>query len=68
MTFRLRHEWTIGALVNGTQLATCQHCGTLRAENETGRSFIRRARLESERVRDVEPPCVSPALHFSAPW
>lgn len=30
MTFRLRHEWTSGARVNGADLATCPHCATLR--------------------------------------
>ena len=46
MTFRLRHEWHDGRRVNGSTLATCAHCATLRVTLEVeGRSrvhYIRR--------------------------
>lgn len=61
MSFRLRHEWKDGARVNGAQLALCPHCEALRVELEPGRfRYVRRVELEAERVRDTEPPCLSP--------
>lgn len=60
MGWRLRHEWTIGARVNGAQLATCVHCGTLRAADDRGVRFFRRVQDEAERVRALEPPCLAP--------
>ncbi len=79
MTFRLRHDWTVGARVPGrdpdtdriteTRLATCAHCGTLRSESAGGATlFVRRAAEESERVRRDEPPFVAPTSRFRAPW
>lgn len=69
MTFRLRHDFKDGASILGMQLATCMHCETLRVTlPNAAPHFIRRAKVESERVRDAEPPCTSPALHFRAPW
>lgn len=60
MSWRLRHEWRDGATVNGARLATCVHCGTLRAVDERGARFIRRVQNEDERVRTDEPPCLAP--------
>ena len=44
MTFQLRHEWTIGAEVNGAQLATCDNCQTLRVTLERSAPLSRRHR------------------------
>lgn len=66
MTFRLRHEWTEGALLPGAALATCSYCETLRVTEGSGVTFIRRKLLDEERVSAVEPPCVAPSF-FRAP-
>jgi len=64
VTFRLRHEWHRGARVNGAQLWTCEHCGTLRADDvgaaAGGTVYLRRVEDEAERVRTKEPPCLAP--------
>lgn len=46
MTFQLRHEWTIGAEVNGAQLATCDNCQTLRVTLSCLAPLSRRHRRE----------------------
>ncbi len=70
MTFRLRHEFTDGAVVNGSKLGTCPHCATLRVVDLASgvAHFIRRA-IEPQRVIDgPEPPCISATVPFRAPW
>ena len=61
MSFRLAHEWTLGPCINGMQLATCAHCGTLRSTIDGIETFFRRERDEHERVRGTSPACVSRA-------
>lgn len=68
MTWQLHHNFVQGACILGAQLATCEHCGTLRVDAVDRKTvFIRRAAEESDRVRELEPPCLSPAP-FVAPW
>ncbi len=81
MSWRLHHEWTRGAVVNGAQLEVCEHCATLRVTRPGELSFvngvrvlrmvvhhIRRLAEPEDRIRAEAPPCVSPAVHFRAPW
>ena len=67
MTFKLSHTLVEGAAFLGLRLATCSDCGALRAidERADGRvTWIRRASIEEERVRELVPP----PPHFRAPW
>lgn len=60
MTFHVAHDWRNGARVNGAQLATCAHCGVLRATVGAQSTYFRRVEDEAERVRTLEPPCLAP--------
>lgn len=67
MTFRLRHEWREGAVVNGSKLSSCKHCETTRVHHlASGKVHFLRAVAEKfahmDRVFEREPPCVSPRI------
>lgn len=60
MSYQLRHDWANGPhLPSGTSIATCRHCGILRAVSaDEGDVYIARTRDPKERVRFEEPPCI----------
>ena len=69
MTFRLRHEFTPGAVVNGAQLGSCAHCATLRVlELATGLTHYVRRAVDNRVVDGAEPPCITTDVPFRAPW
>ena len=64
MSYRLRHEWVRGAVVNGAQLSVCEFCETLRVEPDGPEYYIRRCAEgapTADRVVDTRPPCIAPA-------
>lgn len=65
-----QHDMIEGVTFLGLHLATCRGCGALRVVDDRAGgavTWIRRAAIEAERVRELAPPCVAPA-HFRAPW
>jgi len=71
VTFKLAHDFVEGATFLGLRLASCKDCGALRVidDRAAGRvTWIRRASIEEERIRELAPPCVPPPVHFRAPW
>jgi hypothetical protein len=80
-TLQPRHEWERGpvlpvrlrrgsVLQNGSQLSTCVHCHALRTRDIASGAthYTRREVEESARITTAEPPCLSPAAFFRAPW
>lgn len=74
MTFRMHHDWKIGAFIVAARLATCAHCETLRVTEGERSHFIKRAidplspaARRGNLVLEEEPPCVAPPPFFAPP-